>query len=84
MLNWIRELRKQDKRQIIIGLIVTILGGLIVSLLTLLSQPSRNLVIKALDKIQVQVTVPFYWLLVIFALGILVMRWLIWTTNNSN
>ena len=82
MLNWIRKLWEEDKRTITIGLIVTVVGGLILS--AFISQRFQELVIKSLDKIQVEVTLPFYWLPIIFALGALVIRLLIWRANKKS
>jgi len=80
MLNWITEFWKEHKGKIIPGLIVAIVGGLIVSALK--SQQFRELAIKVLDKIQAEVTIPFYWLFTMFAFGVLVTCLLVRIANK--
>lgn len=76
-----REFWKKHKGEIVVGLIVTIFGGLILA--ALLSQQFRNLAIKGLDAIQIKVPVPLYWLLTMFALGVVVTRLLTWKASKK-
>jgi hypothetical protein len=73
-----KEFWKEHKSRIIAGLIVTIFGGIIVTVILSLSSQFRELAVKVLKKIQVEITLPFYWLLIIFAFGVLLTRLLIW------
>ncbi len=79
MLKWLNKFWKEHKGEIIVGLIVTVAGSIVLSL----SQQFRELAIKGLEKIQAEVTIPLYWLLTMFALGVLVTRVLIWKANKK-
>lgn len=77
MLEMIKGFWKEHKG----GLITTVVGGLILAVL--LSQKLQGLVAQSLNAIQIKVTLPFYWLLIIVALVILVMRILIWRASKK-
>ncbi len=79
MLNCINEFWKKYKS----GIITTVIGGVIPAIILSLSQQLRELVIKALEKIQTEVTIPFFWLLTMFALGVLAIRLLMWIDKKS-
>jgi hypothetical protein len=83
MLNWINEFWKKYKGEIIVGLIVTVVGGIIPAAILSLSPQLRGLAIKGLEKIQTEVAIPLYWLLTMFAFGVLVTRVLIWKANKK-
>ena len=80
MLNWTKEFWERHKGRII----PTVVGGVILAAILSLSQKLRELAIKGLEKIQNEITLPFYWLLITFAFGVVVTRLLAWRANKKS
>jgi hypothetical protein len=74
MSNWINTFWKRYKSEII----PTVIGGVVLAIILSLSQQFRELAIKSLDKIKTEVSIPLYWVLSIFAFGVVLTRLLIW------
>ena len=77
-----KEIWKKHKSEIIVGLVVAVGGGLILT--AILSQQFREIAFKCMDEIQTEVSMPLYWLLIIFAFGIILTLFSIWRANKKS